>query len=222
MLAHELGHITAGHAVRFDERTKTANGISILSLLLGVGAALAGAGDAAMGIIAAGQQAAQGSFLSFNRDQEAATDLAGVRYLSGAGITGKGMVTFFEKLRGNEIRSGYSQADEAAYSRTHPLTGDRIQVLRGLLGTVDHVFQAIDSVEYGLTDMTHYYGHSGAMQVAASRARGSGVDLTYAESAGGEARLNGASDLLRIEARAKLLNPKWYESMLAHGHSGAD
>ncbi len=95
------------------------------------------------------------------------------------------------------------------------------EVLRGLLGTVDHVFQAIDSVEYGLTDMTHYYGHSGAMQVAASRARGSGVDLTYAESAGGQARLNGASDLLRIEARAKLLNPKWYESMLAHGHSGA-
>ena len=95
------------------------------------------------------------------------------------------------------------------------------EVLRGLLGTVDHVFQAIDSVEYGLTDMTHYYGHSGAMQVAASRARGAGVDLTYAESAAGEARLNGASDLLRIEARAKLLNPKWYESMLAHGHSGA-
>jgi predicted Zn-dependent protease len=133
VLAHELGHITAGHAVRFDERVKTANGISILSLLLGVGAALAGAGEAAMGVIAAGQQAAMGSFLSFNRDQEAATDLAGVRYLSGAEITGKGMVTFFERLRGNEIRAGYSQADEAAYARTHPLTGDRIQVLRGLL-----------------------------------------------------------------------------------------
>lgn len=133
VLAHELGHITAGHVVRFNERTKAANGISILSLLLGVGAALAGAGEGAMGIIAAGQQAAIGSFLSFNRDQEASTDLAGVRYLSGAGISGKGMVTFFERLRGNEIRAGYSQADEAAYARTHPLTGDRIQVLRGLL-----------------------------------------------------------------------------------------
>lgn len=133
VLAHELGHITAGHAVRFDERIKAANGISILSLLLGVGAVLAGAGEAGMGVIAAGQQAAMGSFLSFNRDQEAATDLAGVRYLAGAGISGKGMIAFFEKLRGNEIRSGYSQADEAAYSRTHPLTGDRIQVLRGLL-----------------------------------------------------------------------------------------
>lgn len=133
VLAHELGHITAGHVVRFNERTKAANGISILSLLLGVGAALAGAGDAAMGVIAAGQQAAMGSFLSFNRDQEASTDLAGARYLSGAGITGKGMVKFFERLRSNEIRAGYSQTDEAGYARTHPLTGDRIQTLRLLL-----------------------------------------------------------------------------------------
>lgn len=133
VLAHELGHITAGHAVRFNERTKAANGISILSLLLGVGAALAGAGEAAMGVIAAGQQAAMGSFLSFNRDQEAATDLAGVRYLTGAGITGKGMIKFFERLRGNEIRAGYSQSAEAAYARTHPLTGDRIQTLRDIL-----------------------------------------------------------------------------------------
>jgi predicted Zn-dependent protease len=133
VLAHELGHITAGHAVRFEERTRAANGISILSLLLGIGAALAGAGEAGMGIISAGQQAAMGSFLSFNRDQEAATDLAGARYLAGAGITGRGMVKFFERLRGNEIRAGYSQADESAYGRTHPLTGDRIQVLRVLL-----------------------------------------------------------------------------------------
>ncbi len=133
VLAHELGHITAGHAVRFNERTKAANNISILSLLLGVGAALAGAGDAALGVIAAGQQAALGSFLSFNRDQEASTDLAGARYLSGAGISGAGMIKFFERLRNNEIRAGYSQADEAAYARTHPLSGDRIQVLRGLL-----------------------------------------------------------------------------------------
>jgi magnesium chelatase subunit H len=27
--------------------------------------------------------------------------------------------------------------------------------------------------------------------------------------------------MLQVETRAKLLNPRWYESMLAHGHSGA-
>lgn len=134
VIAHELGHITAGHVVRFNERTRSAQGITILSLLLGVGAALAGAGDAALGAIMAGQQAAVGSFLAFNRNQEASTDLAGARYLSGAGISGRGMISFFEKLRNAEIRRGFSQADDAAYSRTHPLSGDRIQTLRGILG----------------------------------------------------------------------------------------
>ncbi|MFN9497677.1 MAG: M48 family metalloprotease [Erythrobacteraceae bacterium] len=133
VLAHELGHITAGHVIRFNERTKAANGISILSLLVGVAAALAGAGDAAMGAIMAGQQAALGSFLAYYRDQEAATDLAGARYLSGAGISGRGMISFFEKLRNFEIRRGYSQSDDAGYMRTHPLSGDRVQTLRNLL-----------------------------------------------------------------------------------------
>jgi predicted Zn-dependent protease len=133
VLAHELGHITAGHAIRFDERMRGATGITLLSLLLGVGAALAGSGDAAMGAIMAGQQAALGKFLAYTRDQEAATDLAGARYLSRAGISGRGMISFFEKLRNDEIRRGYSQADEAAYARTHPLTGDRIQTLREVL-----------------------------------------------------------------------------------------
>ncbi|MEM6474587.1 MAG: M48 family metalloprotease [Pseudomonadota bacterium] len=132
VIAHELGHITAGHVVRFNERTSQAQGITILSLLLGVGAALAGAGDAAIGALMAGQQAALGSFLAFNRNQEAATDLAGARYLSGAGITGRGSLKFFERLRNLEIRRGYSQADEAAYTRTHPLAGDRLATLRGI------------------------------------------------------------------------------------------
>lgn len=143
VLAHELGHITAGHVIRFNERTKAANGISILSLLVGVAAALAGAGDAAMGAIMAGQQAAVSSFLSYNRDQEASTDLAGARYLSGAGISGRGMISFFEKLRNFEIRRGYSQSDDAAYGRTHPLSGDRVQTLRNLLAE-DPAWEAPD------------------------------------------------------------------------------
>ncbi len=133
VIAHEIGHITAGHVSRFEERTKAATGISILSLLIGVGAALAGAPEAAFGSIMAGQTAAMGSFLAFNRDQEAATDLAGARYLSGAGISGRGMIKLFERLRSNEIRRGFSQSQEAGYMRTHPLTGDRIQTLRDLL-----------------------------------------------------------------------------------------
>ncbi len=146
VIAHELGHITAGHVVRFNERTSAATGITILSLLLGVGAALAGAGDAAMGAMMAGQQAAMGSFLAFNRNQEAATDLAGARYLSGAGISGRGSLAFFERLRNMEIRRGFAQTQEASYSRTHPLAGDRLQTLRDLYAR-DPAWEAPDDEE---------------------------------------------------------------------------
>src|SRR3546814_8509588 len=51
VVAHELGHITGGHAVRFSEGMAAATGITIMSLLLGAAAAAAGAPDAAMAIM---------------------------------------------------------------------------------------------------------------------------------------------------------------------------
>ena len=130
VIAHELGHITGGHIVRFSEGTSAATNISILSLLLGVGAALAGAGEAGIGIIQAGQRAAIGKFLAFSRVQEASADAAGAEYLSLAGISGRGSLTFFGKLQSLEFRYGISQDDDAAFTRTHPLSGDRIARLR--------------------------------------------------------------------------------------------
>lgn len=130
VLAHELGHITGGHIIRFGEGISRATNITILSMLVGVAAALAGAGDAAMGVMAMGQQAALGSFLSFTRAQESSADAAGATYLSQAGISGRGSLEFFKKLQNLEFRYGYRQDEDAAYARTHPLSGDRIATLR--------------------------------------------------------------------------------------------
>ena len=130
VIAHELGHITGGHIVRFNEGTRAATNISLLSLLLGVGAALAGAGDAAMGVIAAGQRAALGRFLAFSRVQESAADAAGAQYLSDAGISGKGSLTFFGKLYNQSLRYGYDTSQDSEFNRTHPLSQNRITRLR--------------------------------------------------------------------------------------------
>ena len=130
VIAHELGHVTGGHVIRIGEGYQAATTISILSMLAGIGAALAGSGDAAMGIMAAGQQAALGKFLAFSRTQEASADAAGAQYLSKAGISGKGSLAFFGKLLNMEFRRGVSQSDEAGFYRTHPLSGDRISKLR--------------------------------------------------------------------------------------------
>ncbi len=95
------------------------------------------------------------------------------------------------------------------------------EVLRSLLKTVGRVAQEIDSVEYGLTDMQHYYGYSGALKAAAERATGQSVALNYVESFTAETKVQSLDQVLRVEYRTKLLNPNWYEGMLKHGHNGA-
>jgi len=82
-----------------------------------------------MASMALGQQAAMGTFLAFSRTQEASADAASVKYLSGAGITGKGMISFFEKLENLGYRYGYNQDSEQTFMRSHPLESDRISHL---------------------------------------------------------------------------------------------
>ncbi len=130
VLAHELGHVIGGHAIRVNEGAKAATGISLLSLLLGAAAIAAGAGEAGMGVMMAGQQAALGKFLAFSRVQESTADAAGAQYLSKAGISGRGSLAFFKKLQNLEFRYAVKQDDDQAYGRTHPMSGDRIQTLR--------------------------------------------------------------------------------------------
>ena len=129
VIAHELGHITGGHVINTDGAS-AAQTISILSLLIGVALAAAGGGDAAMGAMMAGQRAAMGKYLAFNRAQESSADAAGAQFLSDAGITGKGSLEFFGKLLNQEYRYNRSQSEEAGFNRTHPLSGDRIARLR--------------------------------------------------------------------------------------------
>ncbi len=130
VIAHELGHVVGGHAPFGSEGAKGAQGISILSLLLGAAAAAAGGGEAAMGIIMAGQQAAMGKYLAFSRAQESTADAAGAQFLSKAGISGRGSVEFFKKLENMEFRYGYTPKDDDQFYSTHPLTGDRIATLQ--------------------------------------------------------------------------------------------
>jgi len=129
VIAHELGHITGGHAIS-DGGGKAATGITILSLLLGGLAAAAGSGDAAMGVLMAGQQAALGKYLSFSREQESAADAAGAQYLSKAGMSGRGSIAFFKKLQNLEMRHGYSRTYDSEFYSTHPMTSDRIATLQ--------------------------------------------------------------------------------------------
>jgi predicted Zn-dependent protease len=132
VIAHELGHITGGHVIN-TSGGREATGISILSLLLGAAAVAAGAGEAGMGVLMAGQQAAMGKYLAFSRTQESTADAAGAQFLSKAGITGRGSIDFFKKLENLEFRYGRQAGnpDDQFYS-THPVTSDRIATLQDI------------------------------------------------------------------------------------------
>lgn len=127
VVAHELGHIEGGHVIRNDG-IKEATGITLLSLVLGAAAIAAGGAEAGMGLMGLGQQAAMTKYLAFSRAQESSADLAGARYLSTAHLSGRGSLEFFKKLQNQEYRLAIPQ--DNSYGRTHPLSGERINVLR--------------------------------------------------------------------------------------------
>ena len=127
VIAHELGHVAGGHSIRLQQGANEATGITIATMVLGALAVAAGAGDAGMGLLMAGQQAAMSKFLAFTRTQEASADQAAVKYLSGAGVSGKGMLDFFNKLQNQEYRLAIYSKD--SYDRTHPLSSERIAAL---------------------------------------------------------------------------------------------
>jgi predicted Zn-dependent protease len=131
VVAHELGHITGGHVISGAQGQKAALSITLLSLLLGAAAMAMGGAEAGAGVMAAGQQAALGKYLAFSRTQESSADQAGSGFLRKAGVSGKGMMSFFKKLQNQEFRYALPQDD--SFASDHPLTGDRMAALETLL-----------------------------------------------------------------------------------------
>jgi predicted Zn-dependent protease len=127
VIAHESGHITAGHLARSSEGEKEAQGAMFLSYLLGIGAAVAGSPDAGMALIAGGSQTAQRIFMKFTRTQEEAADQHAIAYLDKMRYPADGLVNLLEFFESEMI--GYKdQLDE--YLLSHPISRKRIELIK--------------------------------------------------------------------------------------------
>jgi predicted Zn-dependent protease len=134
VIAHELGHIETGGAVlTASGGIESATRITLLSLLLGAAAVAVGAGSAGMAALMAGQTAAQGKYLAFSRAAEGGADAAAVRHLNAAHLSGKGMVSFFGRLRQEEYRLTPSYTAVDPFSQSHPMTQERQAALTAQL-----------------------------------------------------------------------------------------
>jgi magnesium chelatase subunit H len=94
-------------------------------------------------------------------------------------------------------------------------------LLERALMTVDASFQNVDSFEVGISDIDNYYENLGGISKSVERLRGERRPVLVADAVATGERLSTLEQMVRLETRTKLLNPKWYEAMLAHGYAGA-
>jgi magnesium chelatase subunit H len=122
--------------------------------------------------------------------------------------------------QGEELAATWRDRNAFSYGRRD--RGEaRPEVLDSLLGSTARVVQQIDSVEYGLTDIQEYYANTGALKRAAEDRRGEKVAASFVESFSNDTTPRELEELLRLEYRSKLLNPRWAEAMAAMGSGGA-
>ncbi len=121
---------------------------------------------------------------------------------------------------GEELGNTWQSRNVFSYGREDKGQA-RPEVLNALLKTSDRIVQEIDSVEYGLTDIQEYYANTGGLKKAAEKQRGQKVTTSFVESFSKDTTPRNLDDLLRIEYRSKLVNPKWAQAMANQGSGGA-
>lgn len=120
----------------------------------------------------------------------------------------------------NELAQTWQKRNQYSYGRQDRGQA-RPEVLQQLLTTSSRIVQQIDSVEYGLTDIQEYYGNTGGLKLAAEKQQGRKITANFIESFSQDTTPRKLEEVLRLEYRSKLLNPKWAEAMVAQGSGGA-
>lgn len=88
------------------------------------------------------------------------------------------------------------------------------------LARVEATYQNIDTFEIGITDVDHYFEYLGGVSKAVEKRARARPSIYLSDSLSRDAKVRTLSETVRLETRAKTLNPKWYEGMLNHGFRG--
>ena len=141
VMAHEVGHLAAGHSARSGEMTRAGMVPFLLTMGLGVLAAAAGSGDAAAGLAGSASYFGALGAIGYSREQEGRADQAGATILEKAGLSGRGLAEFFNNFRYQEVFSEYRRY---RYFIDHPLSSDRIDSLASRVAAMPH-YRQVDS-----------------------------------------------------------------------------
>ncbi|MEO0420853.1 MAG: magnesium chelatase subunit H [Pseudomonadota bacterium] len=119
----------------------------------------------------------------------------------------------------DELADAYAQRKCFAYG----VGGKPVKqsaLLAGVLGNVELAYQNLESVELGVTTVDHYFDTLGGIGRAVLRERGDEVPVYIGDQTCGKSVVRTLNEQVALEARTRMLNPKWYEGMLKHGYEG--
>jgi magnesium chelatase subunit H len=120
-----------------------------------------------------------------------------------------------------ELQDMYLSRKSFAFNSDNPgVMNESRQLFETTLKTVEVTFQNLDSSEISLTDVSHYFDSDPTKLVARLRNDGKTPASYIADTTTANAQVRTLSETVRLDARTKLLNPKWYEGMLSHGYEG--
>jgi magnesium chelatase subunit H len=129
----------------------------------------------------------------------------------------------------DELAETFTRRKGFAYGRSgRPVRNP--ELLKSVLSGVQLAYQNLDSVELGVTSIDTYFDTLGGISRAVKRAKTevSGAaaemapvyigDQTQGDIGGGTVRT--LAEQVALETRTRMLNPKFFEAMLAHGYEG--
>ena len=143
VMAHETGHLAAGHSARSADMQAAGMKPFLLTMGLGILAAIAGAPDAAVGLASSASYFGTLGMIGYSREQESRADQAGATLMDKAGLSGRGLAEFFDNFRYQEV---FDEARRFGYFRTHPISSDRIEALRSRVSKQPN-YDKVDSPE---------------------------------------------------------------------------
>ncbi|KAL0339663.1 UNVERIFIED_CONTAM: Magnesium-chelatase subunit ChlH, chloroplastic [Sesamum radiatum] len=121
-----------------------------------------------------------------------------------------------------QLQDMYLSRKSFAFDSDAPGAGmtEKRKIFEMALSTADATFQNLDSSEISLTDVSHYFDSDPTNLVQNLRKDGKKPSAYIADTTTANAQVRTLSETVRLDARTKLLNPKWYEGMLSTGYEG--
>jgi magnesium chelatase subunit H len=162
--------------------------------------------------------------LAYQQEHGCTLEIAALRvYGNAEGAYGSNVNNLVESSRWteeDELAETYSRRKGFAYGRGG-LAVQQSALLQSVLANVQLTYQNLDSVELGVTTVDNYFDTLGGITGAVKRARAGETPTVYiGDQTRGEGAVRTLKEQVDLETRTRMLNPKWYESMLKHGYEG--